>query len=214
MGRENKKEAIATLHREQIMQAAEEMFSQKGYTQTTIADISKASKYSRRTIYAYYQSKDDILYHIIGKGLQILKQDLASTLHADGDFVTQYFAVCDAIRKYQAECPYSQKYVSSSNTGELVLENLSPAVEQILTLGTEINELLAQLIQSGKDQKIVRKEIVPLPTVYILWSSITALLTLVKTKGAFIAKTFAISEEEYLMYGLKQIVNSILEEHI
>lgn len=43
MGRENKKEAVAALHREQIMKAAEKLFSEKGYEQTTIEDISKAS---------------------------------------------------------------------------------------------------------------------------------------------------------------------------
>ena len=60
-----KKEAVAALHREQIMKAAEALFTEKGYEQTTIDDISKASQYSRRTLYAYYESKEDILYHII-----------------------------------------------------------------------------------------------------------------------------------------------------
>lgn len=58
MGRENKKDAVAALNKEQIMKAAEKLFSEKGFIQTTIDDISKASEYSRRTIYAYYESKD------------------------------------------------------------------------------------------------------------------------------------------------------------
>ena len=58
MCRENKKDAVAALHRERIMKAAEKLFSEKGFVQTTIDDISKASEYSQRTIYAYYESKD------------------------------------------------------------------------------------------------------------------------------------------------------------
>ncbi|MGN1095623.1 MAG: TetR/AcrR family transcriptional regulator, partial [Eubacteriales bacterium] len=69
MKHENKKEAIASLHRERILSAAEELFLSKGYEKTTVDDISVASEYSRRTIYAYYESKDDILHHIIEKGL-------------------------------------------------------------------------------------------------------------------------------------------------
>ena len=61
----NRKEAVAALHRARIMTAAERLFSEKGYALTTIEDISKASEYSRRTIYAYYDSKEDILHHII-----------------------------------------------------------------------------------------------------------------------------------------------------
>lgn len=214
MGRENKKEAVAALHREQIMAAAEQIFSEKGFAQSTIADISNASEYSRRTIYAYYESKEDILHHIIAKGLLTLKQDMECALRANNDFLEQYFAVCNAIRKYQIECPHSLENVTSAKTSKLDLENLSPTVAQIMSLGTEVNTLLAELLQSGKEQGVVRQEIIPMPTVYILWSNITSLLTLVHTKGAFIAKAFATTEEDYLMYGLKQIINSILEVRI
>lgn len=214
MGRENKKEAVAALHREQIMAAAEQIFSEKGFAQSTIADISNASEYSRRTIYAYYESKEDILHHIIAKGLLTLKQDMECALQANNDFLEQYFAVCNAIQKYQIECPRSLENVTSAKTSKLDLENLSPTVAQIMSLGTEVNTLLAELLQSGKEQGVVRQEIIPMPTVYILWSNITSLLTLVHTKGAFIAKAFATTEEDYLVYGLKQIINSILEVRI
>ena len=76
MGRENKKETIAALHRSRIMKAAEALFCEKGFDQTTIDDISRASEYSRRTIYAYYESKEDILYHIVEQGLRTLKEEL------------------------------------------------------------------------------------------------------------------------------------------
>ena len=85
MGEANKKEAVAALHRARIMTAAEKLFSEKGYEQTTIEDISKKSEYSRRTIYAYYESKDDILHRIIEKGLQALKMDIEYTPPWDGD---------------------------------------------------------------------------------------------------------------------------------
>ena len=55
MSRENKKEAVAALHRRQIMISADRLFLEKGFVQTTIDDISKASEYSRRTIYPYYE---------------------------------------------------------------------------------------------------------------------------------------------------------------
>ena len=61
MSRINQKPAVADLHRQQILKAAEVLFTEKGYEHTRIEDISRASGYSRRTLYAYYQSKEDIL---------------------------------------------------------------------------------------------------------------------------------------------------------
>ena len=214
MGGKNKKEAVAALHREQIMQAAETMFSEKGFLQTTIEDISKASAYSRRTIYVYFESKEDILHHIIVKGLQSLKQDIKNNLQGNADFLEAYFAICRSMKKYQTECPHSLENVTEAKTGHLDLGRLSPALQQIFSLGTDINSLLAAFITKGKEQGLIRQAVEPMQTVYILWSSITSLLTLVQTKGPYIAKAFSMSADDFLDYGFKQIINSILEVRI
>lgn len=219
MGRENKREAIAALHREQIMSAAETLFSEKGFETTTIEDISKASGYSRRTIYAYYESKDDILHHIIEKGLLLLKGEIenavqASVIQNSNDFVVKYKAICLAMIRYQTECPHSLDNVVKAKTETLNLENVSDTVKRILNLGTEINELLAVFIENGKEKHIVRQEVMPMLTVYILWSGITSFISLVQTKGNFIRKQFHLSEEDFYEYGFKQIINSILEERL
>lgn len=219
MGRENKREAIAALHREQIMRAAETLFSEKGFDMTTIEDISRASEYSRRTIYAYYESKDDILHHIIEKGLLLLKDEIESaiqgnTVQGSEEFVVKYKAICLAMIRYQTECPHSLDNVIKARPETLNLENVSDTVKHILDLGTDINELLAAFIENGKKNHIVRQEVVPMMTVYILWSSITSFITLAQTKGNFIGKQFDISEEDFYEYGFKQIINSILEVRI
>ena len=150
MGRENKKEAVAALHREQIMKAAEKLFLENGYTQTTIEDISKASEYSRRTIYAYYESKEDILHHIVEKGLIELKQDIENAISHSGDFITTYKVICMSIYKYQRECPNVIENVNGANAAEFERDNLSDTVKNILCLGTEINMILAAFIGSVK----------------------------------------------------------------
>ena len=214
MGRENKKEAVAALHKEQIMKAAEMLFSEKGYDKTTIEDISKASAYSRRTIYAYYESKDDILHHIIEKGLMELKSAIDSAIHLNEDFIKVYKIICIAISKYQREYPYSAETVNSTNSAKFDFDNLSDTVKHILSLGTEINNILATFIQNGREKGIVRQDVIPMLTVYILWSGITSFLSLAQTKGQFVSKQFSISENEFLEYGFNQIINSILEVRI
>lgn len=214
MGRQNKKEAIAALHKEQIMKAAERLFSEKGFTQTTINDISKASEYSRRTIYTYYESKEDILQHIVEKGLLILKQNIEDNINQNEDFMEQYKGICVSLSKYQNDYSHSANHVNSADPANFDFNSLSDTVKHILALGTEINDLLAGFIEDGKNKGIVRPDVVPMMTVYILWSSIDALLILAQTKGKFIAKQFSILENDFLDYGFRQIINSILIERI
>ena len=132
MGRENKKEIIAALHREQILKAAETLFSEKGYVQTTIDDISKAAEYSRRTIYAYYESKEDILHHIIEKGLQTLKEDIEGAVNRDVDFVEKYQSICTAMTNYQRKYPHSVESVNRVDSTGLDCEDVADTVKNIL----------------------------------------------------------------------------------
>ncbi len=56
--RERKKQQT----RETIARVALELFAERGYEETTLADIADAADVSKRTIFAYFESKEDILF--------------------------------------------------------------------------------------------------------------------------------------------------------
>jgi AcrR family transcriptional regulator len=56
--RERKKQQT----REKIAKVALQLFAERGYEHTTLADIAEAAEVSPRTIFAYYESKEDIVF--------------------------------------------------------------------------------------------------------------------------------------------------------
>jgi len=62
--------------REAIARAALELFAERGYDETTLADIAAAAGVSTRTIFAYFPGKEDILFC----DFQALRDALAGAL--------------------------------------------------------------------------------------------------------------------------------------
>jgi len=57
--RERKKQRT----REKIVEAAFEMFAERGFDGTTIADIAEAAEIAPRTFFSYFPSKDDVVFY-------------------------------------------------------------------------------------------------------------------------------------------------------
>jgi AcrR family transcriptional regulator len=70
--RERKKQQT----RETIARVALELFAERGYDETTLADIAEAADVSQRTIFAYYENKEDILFCEEGVFIDRLRQML------------------------------------------------------------------------------------------------------------------------------------------
>jgi len=63
--REERKEQITEYRQKQILNAALEVFSQKGYGEATIPDIARQAGVAVGTIYNYYESKHDLLVSLV-----------------------------------------------------------------------------------------------------------------------------------------------------
>jgi AcrR family transcriptional regulator len=87
--RERKKQRT----RDTIARVALELFAERGYDETTLEDIAEAADVSKRTIFSYYQSKEDILFHDEPRILLAIEQQLRSrppgttTVDALGDLL-------------------------------------------------------------------------------------------------------------------------------
>jgi AcrR family transcriptional regulator len=95
--------------REALTRAALELFAERGYDETTLADIADAAGVSTRTIFAYFPGKEDILFC----SLQAMRDTLVRALTerpAGTDALTALrdFIVCSANDKTELDHKLSQ----------------------------------------------------------------------------------------------------------
>lgn len=72
--------------RGKILQAARELFIERGFTDTSIRNIAEKIEYSPTTIYLYFKDKDDIFYALHQEGFTLLNQYFRALANVDEPF--------------------------------------------------------------------------------------------------------------------------------
>lgn len=85
-----------------ILQAAKELFMEKGYEETSIRNIAERIEYSPTTIYLYFKDKDDIFYALHQEGFTLLNQYFRPLAHVADPF-QRLKATCKAYIAFASE---------------------------------------------------------------------------------------------------------------
>jgi len=67
MAVKDRKEREREARRSQILQAALDVFSEKGYEKTTMDEIAERAELSKGILYYYFQNKEDLFYELIAR---------------------------------------------------------------------------------------------------------------------------------------------------
>lgn len=68
------KEKLA--RKEEIIRAAEKLFLENGFENTSVDDISREAKFTKRTIYQYFANKEDLFFAVEIKEVKKLNKNL------------------------------------------------------------------------------------------------------------------------------------------
>ena len=60
--------------RQEILRTAARLFQQRGYDATSMNDVAAALKFSKGGLYHHFQSKDEILFHIMNHAMDITQE--------------------------------------------------------------------------------------------------------------------------------------------
>ncbi len=77
------------LTRGQILDAAQDLFSEHGYQETSLGDIAAFVGIGRTTLYEYFKDKEDLLASLVDETLPQVFADMAEQLDSDAPFIDQ-----------------------------------------------------------------------------------------------------------------------------
>lgn len=150
-------DATKAARRAQIIEAAVSCFLEKGYTNTSMSDIIKASGLSSGSIYSHFSGKEDVLITAINERLNNVKelyetlpegagpQDILETIHTN-QLVNDNFSAMLRIRLESLHAPEIARATADIMPllQGIIVKTLTPWAAEQLSVLHEINPDSAQ----------------------------------------------------------------------
>jgi AcrR family transcriptional regulator len=141
-----------------ILDAARELFFEKGLEGTTVEDIAERSELSKGTIYLYFPSKEEIYVTIMLEGASILYEMLqeAASIDVPADTLLRRMGQT-YYRFYREYTGYFRMLFLYYNSALDIHKKISPELcTQCDQKAVQSIHLAAQMIQRGVDQGVFK----------------------------------------------------------
>jgi len=193
--------------RNDIIDAAEQVFFSKGYEWATMDDVAERAELSKGTLYLYFRSKEDLYLGITLRGLEILQDMFLDAVRRNGRGIDQIYAIgqayCDFARKHRNYFNSLMRF-HSDIIGRITEASLS---ESHSLEGKKVLEICAQALSQGIEDGSIRQDIDPLKMAIILWGQTTGILQLSMNLDKHIAEKF----DRFRINAIEDIIVSSLD---
>jgi len=143
-----------TNRREEILNAARELFLKNGYSFTTVEQIARHAGYSKRSIYLDFPKKDDLFITICNEGLFMVRDQLQQIPSGIGfeDYITRYLETIAVFSHQHADF---FRMLTADVTPEIIA-NCSQAVRtQAMEIEGAGIRLLAEAVERAMQDGLV-----------------------------------------------------------
>lgn len=176
MGIQERKEREKEHRREEILNAAQRIFFEKGLQNSTMDEIAEAAELSKGTLYLYYSSKEDLYLAVMLRGFDLLRAmsersiaNSSSTAEAIWNLGPTYYEFFRKHRNFFRMFHFFQHPGFHKQVSEEMLGSCNATTQKIW--GSVIG-----VIQRAIDEGVLRSDLNPAEAALILWSSANAIL--------------------------------------
>lgn len=210
MGIHERKEREKERRREEILDAAQRVFVEKGLTTATVDDIAIAAELSKGTLYLYFESKEDIYIALMTRGLQLLYSMFNNTISVETSVVKILHRMEEAYTVFfNTQRNYFRMLDSAFRPN--VHKEVSEEMRRTYTTESQKNwEQIIDLFNRGVREKKIRNDINPVDMAIIIWSNATALMTRIDREGEIWQKERNIDLTKTLEASFQLLTDAIL----
>lgn len=197
----NPKDKRKNTNKKDIVDAAQKLFFTKGYNNSTMEQVALEAGFTKRTIYSYFKSKEEIYGEIIKRGYDVLNSKFLDTLEKkkDATELSKIKTMGYVLINFERDFPGYYKAIFEYDGGELPSNELEETTIDLLQKSIKIGIVNGEITDKMDEVSIS----------LILWASIVGFVNTFSRKQKYIKDYFNQDSREMIEKGLDLVLDSI-----
>lgn len=212
MGIQERKEREKEHRREEILNAAQSVFFEKGLQTATMDEIAEAAELSKGTLYLYYKSKEDLYLGVMIRGMEILHNMFIEATSTDEPTLIKIKNLGDTYYRYfQEHRNFFRMFYFFQNPQ--FHTQVSPEMMSSCQLGNQkIWKIVIDLIQQGINEGDIRPDINPAECAVILWANSNGIMMRMDTQQDYFKNMLGVDLEDVMQKSGTMLMQSMLTD--
>ncbi len=210
MGIQERKEREKEQRRDEIINAAQKIFFEKGLQAATMDEIALAAELSKGTIYLYYKSKEDLYVAVVLRGEERMYEMFQSAVSGEKPVIQKIADLGDAyLEFYKQNIDYFRMLIFYDTFKEhkQVSEDM---LSQCKATDQRVWSLVIGTIQQGINEGVLRSDLNAMQAGVMLWSNSNGFMRLMDRQDAYWKQMMPLDLEETLRLSNSFLVQSMM----
>ena len=210
MGHEERKRKEKEIKRKDIVDAAERIFFSKGYENASIDEVAKEAEFSKRTIYVYFRSKEQIYFEIMIRGYKLLIEMIEKSFtencfqNALERLRCIFFSYLEFSEEYPEYFKAIMEYETKDSADRAGVED--ELKTECYQLGEKIFGYLSDALQEGVAERSLQSGLEIEQTALLLWACAIGVFNTADKKSDYLRNYHQMNQKEFLTQSLNLIL--------
>jgi TetR/AcrR family transcriptional regulator len=212
LGIQERKEREKEHRREEILDAAQRVFFEKGLHAATMDEIAETAELSKGTLYLYFKSKEDLYLGVMMRGMQVLLDKFTEIENNGESSAKMLIQLSDAYVSYfntHRDYFRMMNFLQSPQFHKQVTDEMKMSCGM---LNRRTWDVVNGILRRAIDEGTLRKDLNPVEVGIIVWSSATALLLRIDSEYPLWKEIFHIDLEHALKLSNSLFFDAICTE--
>ncbi len=214
MGINERNQKMLEIKKNEIIDGMGKALKTKNYESLTIEDVAREAEYSKKTIYSYFKSKDQIYLELLIKKFEVMNGVFENAVrNSSTNGIDKLKVVGDAYYGFAKDYPeYVQAIINYDTNSGLQDSNTSETLKKFNSVTEKSLLILVKTIEECIYEGVIKKEVDPVSTAIMLWSSMNGLIMLEIKKGDYIYKEYGRNIKDIFDYSFGLLLKALIKD--